>query len=402
MRNPSPANFVTEGQDPKDDLRFRAVEDALAAGGPGAVLDCVIDQLTAAENYRALLDALLLKARHELGLPLVTTGSLADLPEPVRTHYEERYVAAVRLVGSKHLDQGDITTAYAYFRAIAEPGPVAQAIRDYVPDASDDRLGSVIEIAFHHGVEPKRGFELILEHHGTCPAITAFEQLSPADDAVRVACAGRLIRHLHHELTANVRADIARRGEPLPDDGTAIRDLIEGRPWLFADEGYHIDVSHLSAVVRSSTIVKDPEFIALAADLTEYGRRLSARLVFEGHPPFEQIFEDHRAYCRALLGDDVEAAITRFRAKLNAGKRDGDAEYAALAAQVLVNLLVSAGRMDEAIEVAREYLADLPETVLACPTVAQLCDRAGQRARLAQISRERGDLVGFATGLLKS
>ncbi len=298
MRNASPANVVSEGREPKDDLRFRAVEDALAAGGPGAALDCVIDQLTAERNYRSLLDALLLKARHELGLPLVTTGSLAELPEPVRTQYEDKYVAAIRLVGSKHLDEGDIATAYAYFRAIAEPGPVAQAIRDYAPVENDDRLGSVIEIAFNHGVEPKRGFELILEHHGTCPAITAFEQLPPADDAVRAACAGRLIRHLHHELAANVRADIARRAEPPPDDATSIRDLIEGRPWLFADEGYHIDVSHLSAVVRSSTIVKEPELIALAADLTEYGCRLSARLVFEGHPPFEQIFEDHRAYLR--------------------------------------------------------------------------------------------------------
>jgi hypothetical protein len=199
-----------------------------------------------------------------------------------------------------------------------------------------------------------------------------------------------------------VRADIVRRAEPRPDEGTLIRDLIEGRPWLFADEGYHIDVSHLSAVVRSSTIVKEPELIALAADLTEYGCRLSARLVFEGHPPFEHIFEDHRAYLRALLGHDAEAALARFRAKVNNGKRDGDAEYAAVAAQVLVNLLVSAGRMDDAIEVARVHLADLPEAVLACPTVAQLCDRAGQQARLAQISRERGDLVGFATGLLKS
>ena len=47
---------------------------------------------------------LLLKARHELGLPSISSGSLAGLPEPARTQYEEKYVAAIRLVGSRHLD----------------------------------------------------------------------------------------------------------------------------------------------------------------------------------------------------------------------------------------------------------------------------------------------------------
>ena len=61
----------------------------------------------------------------------------------------------------------------------------------------------MIEVALNHGVNPRRGFELILENYGTCPAISAFEQLPPQDDAVRAACAERLVRHLHGELTAN-------------------------------------------------------------------------------------------------------------------------------------------------------------------------------------------------------
>ena len=65
-----------------------------------------------------------------------------------------------------------------------------------------------------------------------------------------------------------------------------------------------------------SVLVADPEVIALAVDLTEYGRRLSPRLQFEGVPPFERIFDDHGIYLRALLGRDVEAAIAHFRAKL--------------------------------------------------------------------------------------
>ena len=80
-----------------------------------------------------MLDALLLKARHELGLPLVALAPLAELTEPARTQYEEKYVAAIRLVGSRHLEKGDIPTAWAYFRAIAESEPVAEAIAAYSP-----------------------------------------------------------------------------------------------------------------------------------------------------------------------------------------------------------------------------------------------------------------------------
>ena len=82
------------------------------------------------------------------------------------------------------------------------------------PSDNDERLGAIIEVAFNHGVEPKRGFELILERYGTCPAISAFEQLPPQDQALRTACAERLIRHLHGELTANLRSEIASHGRP--------------------------------------------------------------------------------------------------------------------------------------------------------------------------------------------
>ena len=38
----------------------------------------------------------------------ITSGPLSALPEPARTQYEEKYIAAIRLVGSRHLDKGDI------------------------------------------------------------------------------------------------------------------------------------------------------------------------------------------------------------------------------------------------------------------------------------------------------
>ena len=175
---------------------------------------------------------------------------------------------------------------------------------------------------------------------------------------------------------------------------------MEGRDWLFSDEGYHIDVSHLSSTVRYSVMVTDPAVLALAADLTEYGRRLSPRLQFEGHPPFERTFDDHRVYLRALLGQDGDAAVAHFRAKLDAAEAD-DIDPA-LPAQVLVNLLVRLDRLDEAIDVAAEHLAHVPEAALSCPGIAELCQRAGRQDRLVTIAREQGNLVQYLAGLIRS
>ncbi len=377
---------------------FQLLDRAFETAGPSGALDELIRQLTEASQYRELLDALLLKARHELGLPLVAPVAAAEIPEPARSQYEEKYVAAIRLVGARYLDQGDIPTAWAYFRAIGESEPVAQAIRGYQPAENDERLGTIIEIAFNHGVEPARGFELILENYGTCPAISALEQLPPHEEATRIRCAERLIRRLHQDLTASVRSDIASRGQPLPPPGASIAELVRGRPWLFSEDGYHIDISHLAAVVRSSIQVSDRAVLALAFDLTEYGRNLSPRLLYEGPPPFEKVFADHGAFLGALLGIEVDRAIGVFEAKAVAAD-PADAE-SSLPAQTLVNLLFRLGRLDQAIDAAARFLAGVPSSALICPSVAQLCGRAGRFERLAELARSQADLVNYAAAKL--
>jgi hypothetical protein len=377
---------------------FDSVQEALRTQGPLTALARLAAHLEATGDLRALLDALLLRARYELGLPLVSSGSLAEITEPIRTQYEEKYIEALRLVGSKYLVTGDIPSAWAYFRAIGETDLIARAIRDYRPSEDDERLGAVIEVAFNHGVNPLRGFELILEQYGTCSAITAFEQLSAHDEAVRRTCAGRLIERLHADLSSNLRSDLANRGQLLPGTPANIAELIAGRDWLFADDAYHVDISHLASVVRMSVLLDDPALLALAADLTEYGRRLSPRLQFEGHPPFERIFDDHAIYLAALLDRNVDAAVTHFRSKLSSYDRQSG--EAAIAAQTLVNLLVRLNRLDAAIELASDYLAGTPDGSLFCPGVAQLCQRAGDPQKLAAIARDHHDLVNYTAALL--
>jgi hypothetical protein len=393
----------TEAVTESEPTAFQVLDQALRASGPSAVLDHLVRDLTERGETRALLDALLLKARHELGLPLIQAGNLGELAEPIRTEYEERYVAAIRTVGTRLLDAGDIPGSWPYFRAIGEIEPVAGAIAAYVPVEDDERLGPIIEVAFNQGANPRRGFELILDQYGTCSAITAFEHL-PSEEATRIAAADRLVRRVHDDLVANLRAEIAQRGQPLPPEGTSIAALIAGRPWLFADDAYHIDISHLAAVVRVAPMLRDPATIAQAVGLTDYGRNLSPRHRSEGEPPFEAHYEDHALYLRALLGGagDIDAALHHFREKL--GQADGADAGAegAYSAQILVGLLLRLDRLDEAIDVAAEHLARLPESSLLCPSVAQLCQRAGQPGRLARIARANGDLVHYAAAILQA
>ncbi len=58
------------------------------------------------------------------------------------------------------------------------------------------------------------------------------------------------------------------------------------------------------------------------------------------------------------------------------------------------------GRLDEAIEVSSQYLSGLPDSALFCPSVAQLCQRAADPKRLAEIARGRRDLVNYTAALL--
>src|SRR5713226_110117 len=102
------ATAIPEGHLATDVSPFESLEESLRGGGPTAAIESLIAHLDRSGEYRAMLDALLLKARNELGLPLLALPPLAELAEPARSQYEEKYIAAIRLVGSRHLDKGDI------------------------------------------------------------------------------------------------------------------------------------------------------------------------------------------------------------------------------------------------------------------------------------------------------
>jgi hypothetical protein len=173
-----------------------------------------------------------------------------------------------------------------------------------------------------------------------------------------------------------------------------VGDLIAGRDWLFESNSSYTDSTHLASVLRFAPELDDEESLRMALEMAEYGCRLAPMFHFRGDPPFEDIYRDHAVYLRALVGDDAESAIAQFRGKA----ADGNA----IAAEVLVDLLVRLGRTADAIATFREYFPDPQAAPMNCPSLAQLCQIAGDYTMLRDVSRESDNVLAFAAGVIQS
>jgi len=379
-----------------DSSVFDDLKTTLVDRGVPAAIDRLCQLLREKKDFSSLFYALLLKKRFELGVSPIPTGSAQELPEETHEPYEEAIRQAGREVGRLYLELGDIPRAWAYFRMLGENQPVHDALDDYQPRESDD-VQQLVDIAFHQGVHPRRGFDLLLERYGICSAITMVgsQEMGMAPE-VRDYCIRRLVRALHAELCQRLKAEITHREGSAPDVNT-VSELLSGRDWLFQDEFYHIDISHLGAVVQMSVFLTPGEELRLARELCEYGKRLSPRFQNPGDPPFEDQYPDYSIYLAALDGEAVDEAIALFQSK--AEKADPENE-GTRPAEVLVNFLVRLGRPEEALKVAQKYLASVDHRPMNCPSLVELCERTKNFQALAEIAREQGDLVHFVAGLV--
>jgi hypothetical protein len=254
-------------------------------------------------------------------------------------------------------------------------------------------------VALHEGVDPRRGFGLVLGHYGTCNAITTFESSmhqQPRD--VQAAAAGMLVEHLHEELLATVRSDIARQEGREPPEKT-LAELVAERDWLFAEGAYHIDTTHLSSTVRFARLLSDPRQLRLAIDLTEYGRRLVTQFQYQGEEPFTDHYPSHALYFQALLGENVDAALAYFRQQAETVDLD---QIGTIAVEVYIDLLDRIGRRDEAIDAWLSMLPADRRTLGIAPSLFDLSRRAGSFDRAAEFYLQHDNLLGYATCLLSS
>ncbi len=381
---------------PIDPAAFDRIRAALAASGPVAAADALVAELRTGDDLSGLFYALLLKKRVELGVSPFPTGPATDLPAHTHEPYEEAIRSAAREVGELALARGDLPKAWTFYRLINEPDPVKAAIDRFEPGPETD-IYPIIEIAWQQGLYPKKGFDLILDRHGVCSAITTVSgsDLNQNPD-LRDYCVGRLTRALYDQLAERLRVDLAGRGTPARD-GATVREMVEGHPEMFGDDAYHIDTSHLSSVCQMALYLPPGEENALARELCEYGQRLSPTLRGGGgDAPFEDSYTDFLAYLDAVAGANAAANLERFREK---AKRESDMG-ASYAAQVYVNLLLKLGRTAEALAAAREFLAAEDERNMICPGVSELARRLNDFQALADAAQVRRDAVQFLAGLI--
>jgi hypothetical protein len=374
-----------------DDLRTQ-----LRELGPAKAIDALCIRLCEEREYGKLFYAMLMKKRFDMGVSPIPTGGAGEMTPKQQEEYEAAVREACRTVGKLFLETGNLPAAFEYLRMIGEPAAVAEALDSYSPGDEVD-VQPVIEIAFHHGLNPKRGFDLVLDRYGICSAITflsgGFSNNHTTE--VRDHCIGRLVRSLHSQLLERLKAAVEQQQGFAPTAKT-IPDLIDGRDWLFADEAYYTDTSHLSSVVQMSVDLTNEADLRLARELCAYGKKLSPNLQYPGHAPFDDTYADVDRYLGVLLGEDVPAGLEHFRAKITADPDGPDA----LSAAVLVKLLVRLDRKAEALEVAKEYLALEDERGLPCPGPFELATKLGDYEAFAATAQKRHDPVHFLAGLI--
>ncbi len=374
---------------------FDDLEQTLTAQGPQKALDQLCATLRQRKEYDKLFYALLMKKRHELGVYPVPTDPAQLLPEAVQKPYEEAIREAGRLVGQLYLEEKDIPRAWMYFRMLGESEPVARALENYHFKEEED-CQPLIEIAFHHGVHLRKGFDWILERYGICSAITQVSGQEFPNLETRQYCVQGLVRALYDQLRGRLVEDIAAHEGKSPAEPT-IAGLMAGRDWLFEEEFSHIDVSHLGSIVQMSISLSPCPELQMARELCEYGRRQKPRFQYPGDPPFENHYHDYAVYLAIVAGERVEEGLGHFRAKV---ENNDPTKIGTFPAAVLVNLYVRLNRLADALAVARQYLAGTENPPPACPSIAELCKETKEFQTLAAIAREQQDPVHFMAGLL--
>lgn len=378
-----------------DPALFDALKRHLAEAGPNAAIDRLCQTLREAKDYAKLFYAMLMRKRVAMGVSPIPTAGANELTPAQQEEYEEAIRVACREVGGQALAEGNIPYAFNFFRMIGEIQPVRDAIDRYNPGPDDD-VQPVIEVAYQQAVHPKKGFDLVLDRYGICSAITTASGLDPSlGQEVRAHCVQRLVHSLHGQLFERIKNEVAAQQGFAPT-ATTIPDLIAGRDWLFGDDMYFTDTSHLSSVVQMSIELDAPAELKLARELCAYGARLSPQLQYAGTPPFDNLYRDVDVYLSVLLGENADAGVEHFRAKITADPEGPDT----FAAEVLVRLLLRKDRVTDALAVAKQYLALADERQMNCPGPMELAQRVKDFAAVAEVAKMRDDPVHYLAGLI--
>ena len=364
-----------------------------------AILDAAEKTLIDQGDFHRLFDAKLIRARHRLGLPITQPTSLRNLPEEHEAAFRDAYTAAAREVGQRFLHAGQLPDAWAYFRTINETDSVRAAIERHVADMPPEPgpgLDELLNLALYEGAHIVEGLKLLLRTHGTCNTVTAMGQVMPQmTPEERREAAAMMVRNIYTDLQANVRRDVERR-QPLVKPNASLRELILGREFLFAEGGYHIDVSHLHSTVSFARhLDRDCPELQMAIELSDYGAQLAEQLRYPGDVPFDDYYVANRHFLNALAGVDVDESMQYFIDRL---QQQPDAPDQRLIAFVIADLGQRVDRTNMALEAAAPFLKQMEDP--SGFSFAAYCVGAKRFDILESSARADNDVLRLATAML--
>jgi len=370
-----------------------AIFDRLAGQNddPAAMIETTIKHYRAAGRPLELFEALKMRIRNRLGLPLIAPEDEPRLSDDVDRQLEAGLLDACRETGELLVRQGRIREGWMYLRPTGDVARAAELLAGI--EADEDNLDDLIAVLLHEGVDVARGYRLLIDRNGTCNSITTYEQsIAGREKRDRAKAARVLLDHFYGELSESVRGDIARNEAPAGPDET-LGEMLAKRKWILSDGGYHLDTTHLAAVIRIARVLEDTPSLARAWELTQYGRRLHHQFQYPGEEPFVDFYPSHAAFYSVLLGRDVDAGLALFERKMRAAD---PAIVGTAPMEVYTELLDRVGRSAEAIDVALKHVTDDVPSPRMVPPLLEMANRCGHFAPILDYCVRKNDLLGYA------
>ena len=329
--------------------------DRLDACGnqPSTLLDRMIGHFRETRQPMELFEALKMRVRHQVGLPVVAGENDELRPDEIERQLELGLLDACREAGTMMIQDGRVREGWMYLRPTGDHQLARQLLSNV--EINDDNYDDLVQVLVHEGVDIGRGYQAVLDHQGTCNSITLYEQaVAGRSKQDRQAAASRLLEHLYRELITLVHEDIAHRDAPA-DEGENLAELITKRPWVLGEGGYHLDTTHLASTVRIASVLDDPELLRKAWELTQYGRRLDSQFQYPGDEPFVDFYPAYAAYYATLLGENVDAGLKLFERKARTVDIN---QHGTASIEAYVDLLDRVGRPRQAVQAAIELVPD--------------------------------------------
>ncbi|MGI9474432.1 MAG: hypothetical protein ACR2NZ_23040 [Rubripirellula sp.] len=367
---------------------------------PTEMLDQMVEHFRETRSPMELFEALKMRIRNRLGLPLVTSENEPSRPEDVERQLEVGLLDACREAGTMLVEDGKIGEGWMYLRPTGDTALAKQLI-SAIP-ITEENYDEMIQVLLHEGIDVARGYQAVLDQQGTCNSITLYEQsLANRSKEDRQAAAACLLDHFYAELSEMVRGDISRREAPASEN-ESLADMIEKRRWILEDGGYHLDTTHLSSTVRIATVLDSPESLRKAWELTQYGRRLHHQFQYPGDEPFVDFYPAYSTFFSVLLGENVDAGLKVFERKARSVDSD---EHGTASTETYVDLLDRVGRHRQAIDAAIELVPDSLPPQRIVPMLIDIAGRAqaaGDESgfdSILQYCRQHSDVLGYAAVL---